>query len=97
MLGLQLLGKLLVGIPSEKKGAILFTLPTGKSRKEMTSAPQLFFHVISERLLRFPPSDNSSATFFDVLLGRNSPKQVIMTILCHVTVSFYYFTITFSN
>ncbi|XP_020165084.1 BEACH domain-containing protein B [Aegilops tauschii subsp. strangulata] len=77
LLGLQLLGKLLVGIPSEKKGAILFTLPTGKYRKEMTSAPQLFFHVISERLLRFPPSDNSSATFFDVLLGRTSPKQVL--------------------
>ncbi|KAF7097943.1 hypothetical protein CFC21_099720 [Triticum aestivum] len=77
LLGLQLLGKLLVGIPSEKKGAILFTLPTGKSRKEMISAPQLFFHVISERLLRFPPSDNSSATFFDVLLGRTSPKQVL--------------------
>ncbi|XP_044956208.1 BEACH domain-containing protein B-like isoform X2 [Hordeum vulgare subsp. vulgare] len=77
LLGLQLLGKLLVGSPSEKKGAILFTLPTGKSRKEMTSAPQLFFHVISERLLRFPPSDNLSATFFDVLLGRTSPKQVL--------------------
>uniref|UniRef100_A0ACD5UJ10 Uncharacterized protein n=1 Tax=Avena sativa TaxID=4498 RepID=A0ACD5UJ10_AVESA len=84
LLGLQLLGKLLVGIPSEKKAAKLFTLPTGQYRptsenlkKEIISAPRLFFYVISERLLKFPPSDNLSAIFFDVLLGGTSPKQVL--------------------
>ncbi|XP_047071626.1 BEACH domain-containing protein B-like [Lolium rigidum] len=84
LLGLQLLGKLLVGIPSEKKAAKLFAFPTGQYRsisenfrKEITSAPRLFFCVISERLLKFPPSDNLSAIFFDVLLGGSSPKQVL--------------------
>jgi hypothetical protein len=90
LLGLQLLGKLLVGIPSEKKVAKLFTLPTGQYRlisenlrKEITSAPRLFFCVISERLLKFPPSDNLSAIFFDVL-GGASPKKVILPTTRHV-------------
>ncbi|XP_037457938.1 BEACH domain-containing protein B-like isoform X2 [Triticum dicoccoides] len=66
LLGLQLLGKLLVGIPSEKKGAILFTLPTGKSRKEMISAPQLFFHVLQEHSQSDPSKDtNSNASSLD--------------------------------
>ena len=90
LLGLQLLGKLLVGIPSEKKAAKLFTLPMGQYRpisenlrKEITSAPRLFFYVISERLLKFPPSDDLRAIFFDVLLGGTSPKQVILPTLHH--------------
>ncbi|XP_024315441.1 BEACH domain-containing protein B [Brachypodium distachyon] len=84
LLGLQLLGKLLVGIPSENKEATLFTSPIGQSRpfsenlrKEIASAPQLFFDTISERLLKFPLSDNLCATLFNVLLGGTSPKQVL--------------------
>ncbi|KAL6873753.1 hypothetical protein ACP4OV_013835 [Aristida adscensionis] len=84
LLGLQLLGKLLAGIPSEKKGTALFHLPIGQSRpiaeklrKEITAAPQLFIHTVSERLFKFPLSDNLCATLFSVLLGGGSPQQVL--------------------
>uniref|UniRef100_A0A0E0E5B8 BEACH domain-containing protein n=1 Tax=Oryza meridionalis TaxID=40149 RepID=A0A0E0E5B8_9ORYZ len=75
LLGLQLVGKLMAGIPSEKKGAKLFTLPIGQSRplsdnskNEITAATHLFFYTISERLFKFPLS-----SFFNVLLGGTSP------------------------
>uniref|UniRef100_A0A0D9WT97 BEACH domain-containing protein n=1 Tax=Leersia perrieri TaxID=77586 RepID=A0A0D9WT97_9ORYZ len=65
----HLVGKLLAGVPSEKKGAKLFTLPIGQSRatsdnskNEITEASQLFFYTISE-------------TFFNVLLGGTSPNK----------------------
>ncbi|KAL5212760.1 hypothetical protein ABZP36_023607 [Zizania latifolia] len=84
LLGLQFLGKLLVGVPSEKKGPKLFGLPVGRPRsvsedvrKGVTAAPQLFFYSISERLFKFPLSDHLCATLFDVLLGGASPKQVL--------------------
>lgn len=84
MLGLQLLGKLLVGVPSEKRGPKIFGLPVGRPRsiaedirKGTTAAPQLFFYSISERLFKFPLSDHLCASLFDVLLGGASPKQVI--------------------
>lgn len=84
LLGLQFLGKLLVGVPSEKKGPKLFGLPVGRPRsvsenlrKGITAAPQLFFYSISERLFKFPLSDHLCATLFDVLLGGASPKQVL--------------------
>ncbi|KAL6603651.1 hypothetical protein ACP70R_044012 [Stipagrostis hirtigluma subsp. patula] len=85
LLGLQLLGKLLAGIPSEKKGAKLFPLPIGQSRPiaenlriEITAAaPQLFVHTVSERLFKFPLSDNLCAALFSVLLGGTSPHQVL--------------------
>lgn len=84
LLGLQLLGKLLVGVPSEKKGPKLFGLPVGRPRsmsenlrKGIAATPQLFFYSISERLFKFPLSDHLCATFFDVLLGGASPKQVL--------------------
>ncbi|KAF8687356.1 hypothetical protein HU200_043042 [Digitaria exilis] len=83
LLALQLLGKLLVGIPSEKKGMELFTLPLGKSRpisenitKEITAAPQLLFYTISERLFKFPLSDNLCAALFSVL-GGTTAQQVL--------------------
>lgn len=83
LLGLQFLGELLVGVPSEKKGPKFFGLPVGRPRsisenlrKGMTAAPQLFFYSISERLFKFPLSDHLRATLFDVLLGGASPKQV---------------------
>uniref|UniRef100_A0A0E0G1N6 BEACH domain-containing protein B n=1 Tax=Oryza nivara TaxID=4536 RepID=A0A0E0G1N6_ORYNI len=82
LLGLQFLGELLVGVPSEKKGPKFFGLPVGRPRsisenlrKGMTAAPQLFFYSISERLFKFPLSDHLRATLFDVLLGGASPKQ----------------------
>ncbi|CAM0946806.1 unnamed protein product [Alopecurus aequalis] len=84
LLGLQFLGKLLVGVPYEKKGPKLFGLPLGRPRsisenlrKGITATPQLFFYSISERLFKFPLSDHLCATFFDVLLGGASPKQVL--------------------
>ncbi|RCV22961.1 hypothetical protein SETIT_4G261700v2 [Setaria italica] len=83
LLGLQLLGKLLAGIPSEKKGMKLFPLPLVQSRsisenltKEITAAPQLFFYAISERLFKFPLSDNLCAALFSVL-GGTTPQQVL--------------------
>ncbi|XP_062179129.1 BEACH domain-containing protein B-like [Phragmites australis] len=84
LLGLQLLGKLLAGIPSEKKGTELFPLPIGQCRpiaenlrKEITVAPQLFLDTVSERLFKFPLSDNLCAALFSVLLGGTSPQQVL--------------------
>ncbi|KAJ1260421.1 hypothetical protein BS78_10G231000 [Paspalum vaginatum] len=82
LLGLQLLGKLLAGTP-EKKGMKLFPLPIGQSRpisenltKEITASPQLFLYTISERLFKFPLSDNLCAVLFSVL-GGTSPQQVL--------------------
>ncbi|KAL6888469.1 hypothetical protein ACP4OV_009495 [Aristida adscensionis] len=84
LLGLQFLGKLLVGVPSERKGPKFFGLTVGRPRsiaedirKGITAAPLLFFHAISERLFKFSLSDNLCATLFDVLLGGASPKQVL--------------------
>ncbi|KAF2928095.1 BEACH domain-containing protein B isoform X2 [Oryza sativa Japonica Group] len=84
LLGLQLVGKLMAGIPSEKKGAKLFTLPIGQSRplsdnskNEITAASHLFFYTISERLFKFPLSYNLCAAFFNVLLGGTSPIKVL--------------------
>ncbi|XP_040380752.1 BEACH domain-containing protein B-like isoform X2 [Oryza brachyantha] len=82
LLGLEFVGKLLAGVPSEKKVAKLFTLPIGQSspifdnsRKEITAASHLFFYTISERLFKFPLSYNLSAAFFNVLLGGTSPNK----------------------
>ncbi|KAG0531834.1 hypothetical protein BDA96_04G056200 [Sorghum bicolor] len=84
LLGLQLLGKLLVGVPSEKRGPKIFGLPVGRprsiaedTRKGTTAASQLFFFSISDRLFKFPLSDHLCASLFDVLLGGASPKQVL--------------------
>ncbi|CAD6338666.1 unnamed protein product [Miscanthus lutarioriparius] len=82
LLGLQLLGKLLTGIPSEKEGTKLFTLPLRKSRpmsvnltKEITAAPQLFLNTMSERLFKFPLSDNLCAALFSVLSGTSAQQE----------------------
>ncbi|XP_078166919.1 binding protein isoform X2 [Carex rostrata] len=84
LIGLQLLGKLLVGLSSEKKGAKFFALASGRSkylseisRKGTSPVPNLIFSAISERIFKFPLSDNLRATLFDVLLGGASPKQVL--------------------
>ncbi|GAB2247807.1 hypothetical protein Droror1_Dr00007689 [Drosera rotundifolia] len=83
LLSLQLVGRLLVGFPSEKKGAKFFYLAIGRSRsplegnKKGSSRTQQIVSAISDRLLRFPLTDNLSATLFDVLLGGASPKQVL--------------------
>ncbi|XP_066329470.1 BEACH domain-containing protein B-like isoform X1 [Miscanthus floridulus] len=84
LLGLQLLGKLLVGVPSEKRGPKIFGLPVGRPRsiaedirKGTTAASQLFFFSIPDRLFKFPLSDHLCASLFDVLLGGASPKQVL--------------------
>lgn len=84
MLSLHFLGRLLVDLPSEKKGLRFFNLPSGKpkpisdSHKKTSSRMQPLFSAISDRLFRFPPTDNLCAALFDVLLGGASPKQVTM-------------------
>lgn len=82
LLSLQFLGRLLVGLPSEKKGPRFFSLAVGKPKslsenKGMSSRMQPIFSAISERLFKFPQTDNLCATLFDVLLGGASPKQVL--------------------
>nr|XP_043606677.1 BEACH domain-containing protein B isoform X1 [Erigeron canadensis] len=83
LLGLQFLGRLLVGIPSEKKGSSFFTLAIGRPKsvvegpKRVELKPQPIFSAISDRLSRYPQTDSLCATFFDVLLGGASPKQVM--------------------
>jgi len=80
----------MTGMPSEKKGTKLFALPLGQSRpisenltKELIAAPQLFLNTMSERLFKFPLSDNLCATLFSVLSGI-STQQVIVPTLCHI-------------
>lgn len=83
LLSLQFLGRLLVGLPSEKKGPRFFNLSVGRSRslsenpKKISLRMQPIFSAMSDRLFRFPLTDNLCATLFDVLLGGASPKQVI--------------------
>ncbi|KAH7652235.1 Concanavalin A-like lectins/glucanases protein [Dioscorea alata] len=84
LLGLQLMGKLLIRLPSEKKGTKFFSLPIGRSksiseniRKGASMKQQTIFTAISDRLFKFPLSDHLCATLFDVLLGGASPKQVL--------------------
>ncbi|XP_057426071.1 BEACH domain-containing protein B isoform X2 [Lotus japonicus] len=81
LLSLQFLGRLLVGLPSEKKGSRFFNLPMGRSRSILESQRKIrmqpIFLAISDRLFSFPQTDNLCATLFDVLLGGASPKQVL--------------------
>ncbi|KAJ4830317.1 hypothetical protein Tsubulata_011294 [Turnera subulata] len=83
LLSLQFLGRLLVGPPSEKKGPRFFNLSVVRSRslseseKKASSTVQPIFSAISDRLFRYPLTDNLCATLFDVLLGGASPKQVL--------------------
>ncbi|KAM3682516.1 hypothetical protein ACJW31_12G078200 [Castanea mollissima] len=83
LLSLQFLGRLLVGLPSEKKGPRFFNLSVGRSRslsenpKKISLRMQPIFSAMSDRLFRFPLTDNLCATLFDVLLGGASPKQVL--------------------
>ncbi|KAK9165680.1 hypothetical protein Scep_000871 [Stephania cephalantha] len=83
LLGLQFLGRLLVGLPSEKKGARFFSLAVGRSRllseshKKIDARLQPIFSAMSDRLFQFPQTDLLCATLFDVLLGGASPKQVL--------------------
>jgi WD40 repeat protein len=83
MLSLQLLGRLLVGLPSEKKGSKFFNISVGKpkllleSNKRTSIRMQTIFSVISDSLFRFSQTDLLCATLFDVLLGGASPKQVL--------------------
>ncbi|XP_050124229.1 BEACH domain-containing protein B-like isoform X1 [Malus sylvestris] len=83
LLSLQLLGRLLVGLPSEKKGARFFNLAVGRSRflsdgqKKISMKMQPIFSAMSDRLFRFPQTDNLCASLFDALLGGASPKQVL--------------------
>nr|XP_011458851.1 PREDICTED: BEACH domain-containing protein lvsC isoform X3 [Fragaria vesca subsp. vesca] len=81
LLSLQLLGRLLVDLPSEKKGPRFFNLAVGRSRSLLDGQKRIsrqpIFSAMSDRLFRFPQTDNLCATLFDVLLGGASPKQVL--------------------
>lgn len=88
MLSLQFIGRLLVGLPNEKKGPKFFNLAVGRSKslseshKKFSLRMQPIFSAISDRLFRFPQTDHLCATLFDVLLGGASPKQVIELCFC---------------
>lgn len=75
----------MVDLPSEKKGARFFNLAVGRSRslsdghKKISMRMQPIFSAMSDRLFRFPQTDNLCASLFDVLLGGASPKQVFVT------------------
>ncbi|KAK2977991.1 hypothetical protein RJ640_023529 [Escallonia rubra] len=83
LLSLQFLGRLLVGLPSEKKGLKFFNLTVGRSKslsddhKRVSMRMQPIYSAISDRLFRFPQTDFLCAALFDVLLGGASPKQVL--------------------
>ncbi|CAM8878100.1 unnamed protein product [Rhodiola kirilowii] len=83
LLSLQFVGRLLVGLPSEKKGARFFSLPVGRSKsisdsqRKINLRMQPIFSAMSDRIFRFPQTENLCATLFDVLLGGASPKQVL--------------------
>ncbi|KAA8528370.1 hypothetical protein F0562_035725 [Nyssa sinensis] len=83
LLGLQFLGRLLVGLPSEKKGSKFFNLAVGRPKslseghRKISLRMQPIFSAISDRLFRFQQTDLLCATLFDVLLGGASPKQVL--------------------
>nr|GLL18344.1 BEACH domain-containing protein B isoform X1 [Ipomoea trifida] len=83
LLSLQFLGRLLVGLPSEKKGSKFFSIAVGRpkylldSHKKASSRMQPIFSVMSDQLFKFPQTDLLCATLFDVLLGGASPKQVL--------------------
>lgn len=78
----------MVGLPSEKKGPRFFNLAVGRSKslsethKKANLRMQPIFSAMSERLFRFPQTDNLCAALFDVLLGGASPKQVINDLSC---------------
>lgn len=83
LLSLQFIGRLLVGLPSEKKGLKFFNLAVGRSKslsecnRKTNSRMQPIFSAIAERIFRFPLTEHLCATLFDVLLGGASPKQVL--------------------
>lgn len=92
MLSLQFIGRLLVGLPNEKKGPKFFNLAVGRSKslseshKKFSLRMQPIFSAISDRLFRFPQTDHLCATLFDVLLGGASPKQVIELCFCSLVI-----------
>lgn len=100
MLSLQFLGRLLVGLPSEKKALKFFSMYVGRSKalsdshKKVGLRMQPIFSVISNRLFKFPQTDHLCATLFDVLLGGASPKQVIYNGRVLLSV-FYYVVLKF--
>ncbi|KAF5183051.1 Beach domain-containing protein b [Thalictrum thalictroides] len=83
LLSLQFVGRLMVGLPSEKKGPRFFNLSTGRSRslseshKKINIKLQPIVSAMSDRLFKFSQTDLLCATLFDVLLGGASPRQVL--------------------
>lgn len=94
LLALQFIGRLLVGLPSEKKGSKFFNISVGKFKslpeghKKIRLHMQPIFSVISDRLFKFPQTDLLCATLLDVLLGGASPKQVMYHNVIHFISSF---------
>ncbi|CAN6454099.1 unnamed protein product [Victoria cruziana] len=83
VLALQFIGKLLVGMPSEKKEGRLFNLAVGRSKSlsenqgSGSTKVKPIFSSMLDRLFKFPLTDSLCAALFDVLLGGASPKQVL--------------------
>ncbi|KAK9758397.1 hypothetical protein RND81_01G226800 [Saponaria officinalis] len=83
LLSLQFIGRVLVGVPAEKKGLKFFNLAVGRSKslsesnRKSNSKMQPLLSAISEKFFNFPLTEHLCATLFDVLLGGASPKQVV--------------------
>ena len=82
MLALQFMGKLLVGIYSHKTALKFFSATTGRSKSLSDRHRKLglqmlpIFSVISDKLFRFPQTNNLCTALFDTLLGGAGPEQV---------------------
>ncbi|KAK1395990.1 Beach domain-containing protein b [Heracleum sosnowskyi] len=83
LLGLRFLGKLLVGLPSHKKALNFFSITMERSKSLSDSHDKLglrmlpIFSIISDKLFKFPQTNNLCSTLFDALLGGASPEQVL--------------------
>uniref|UniRef100_A0A162A6C6 BEACH domain-containing protein n=1 Tax=Daucus carota subsp. sativus TaxID=79200 RepID=A0A162A6C6_DAUCS len=83
LLALQFMGKLLVGIYSHKTALKFFSATTGRSKSLSDRHRKLglqmlpIFSVISDKLFRFPQTNNLCTALFDTLLGGAGPEQVL--------------------
>ncbi|KAH7332120.1 hypothetical protein KP509_20G069100 [Ceratopteris richardii] len=83
LLGLQIIGRLLIALPNEKKGSWLLSIASGVTRlahenqRAERARINSLFAAVTERLIVFPFTDTLCATLFDILLGGSSLKQVL--------------------
>ncbi|EPS68659.1 hypothetical protein M569_06109, partial [Genlisea aurea] len=84
LLALQIISRLVVGSPADKKGSKFFSISIGRSKylpEVFGSAgldSQPIFSLMSDKIFAFPQTDELCAALFDALLGGASPKQVVL-------------------